>query len=168
MDIISHGLWGGAAFGRKNKRDFFLAFLFGFMPDFFSFGMLFIYRIFLRLGASNPPDAILAPPHLPVPIFVYNLYNITHSLIIFTLVFGIVWFLMKKPFWPILAWGLHILVDIPSHSFDFFPTPFLWPVSDFKINGISWGNPFIFFPNVVLLIIVYGFLYYKKKKQTKN
>ncbi|HRY82375.1 MAG TPA: hypothetical protein P5232_01540 [Candidatus Moranbacteria bacterium] len=167
MDIISHGLWGSAAFGRKNKKTFLIAFLIGLAPDMFSFGILFVYRIILRLGFLPEPSISLAPAHFPVPIFVYSLYNITHSLIIFALFFGAIWLIFKKPFWPILAWGLHILVDIPSHSFDFFPTPFLWPISNFKFDGIGWGNPIIFFPNVILLLAVYGFLFLRKRKKKK-
>jgi hypothetical protein len=45
--------------------------------------------------------------------------------------------------WILAAWGLHILIDIPTHSLALFPTPFLWPVSDFKVNGIGWDNPII-------------------------
>lgn len=40
MDIISHGLWGGIAFGRKNKKDFWQSFAFGVMPDLLAFGVL--------------------------------------------------------------------------------------------------------------------------------
>jgi hypothetical protein len=36
MDVISHGLWGGVAFGRKNKKYFWWSFGFGIMPDLLS------------------------------------------------------------------------------------------------------------------------------------
>lgn len=153
MDIISHGLWGGIAVGRKNKKQFWLSFLFGILPDLFSFGILSAFTI---LGLSSGPDWNNGPPDMNViPSFVSYLYNITHSLIIFALVFGLVWLIRKKPFLPLLAWGLHVLVDIPSHSFKFFPTPFLWPISDFTVNGIGWGQPAVFFPDVILLAVCY-------------
>ena len=95
--------------------------------------------------------------------YVGSMYNITHSFVIFTVVFAIVWFISKRPQYVMLAWPLHILVDIPTHSSTFFPTPFLWPLSDFYINGISWGNWFIFFPNVALLIALYTWFYLTKK-----
>ena len=40
MDIVSHGLWGAIAFGRKSRSSFWLAFLIGLAPDLFSFGIL--------------------------------------------------------------------------------------------------------------------------------
>ncbi len=54
MDIVSHGLWGGAAFGRKNKKSFWVAFLFGVLPDLLAFGPFFIgiQSGRRRLGAS--------------------------------------------------------------------------------------------------------------------
>lgn len=162
MDIISHGLYGGIAFGRKSRKDYIIAFLIGMSPDLFSFGIFTVARI---LGFSK--EINFSGGHMDqslVPYYVNGLYNITHSLIIFAVVFFLTWLFLKKPYWPLGAWFLHILVDIPSHSFSFFPTPFLWPVSDFMVNGIGWGNPIIFFPNVIILILIYAVFFYKKRK----
>jgi len=161
MDIISHGLWGGIAFGRKNPRNYLAAFLIGVSPDIFSFGIFWIARL-LGFGGGIVSVERHPDPSL-IPQYVQSLYNITHSFIIFAFVFFLVWFFLKKPYWPLGAWFLHILIDIPSHSFAFFPTPFLWPVSDFKIDGIGWGNPIIFFPNVIILILLYATFWYRKK-----
>jgi membrane-bound metal-dependent hydrolase YbcI (DUF457 family) len=149
MDVISHGLWGGIAFGRKSKKLYWLAFVFGLMPDALSFG---IFTVASFLGFVSGPDweGGLPDPSI-IPQFVHTLYNITHSLLIFAFVFGLVYLIIKKPFLPLLAWGLHILVDIPTHSYAFFPTPFLWPVSSFMVNGINWGQPIIFYPDIILL-----------------
>lgn len=165
MDIVSHSLWGGVTFGRKNKRNFYLALLFGFLPDMFSFGILWIANI---LGLSQRPDwSQGTPAESLIPDYIHNLYNTTHSLVIFILVFALVWFFRKKPFWPMGAWGLHILIDIPSHSLAFFATPFLWPISNYQFNGIGWGDPIIFFPNVILLIGAYiaWFVFNKTKRE---
>lgn len=153
MDIVSHGLWGGLAFGRKNRNSYLWAFGIGVMPDLLSFG---IYTAGDVLGlVSGPEWGNGLPDPKIIPDFVYTLYNITHSLIIFAVVFGLLWFLKKKIFLPLFAWGLHILLDIPTHSSAFFPTPFLWPLSDFKISGVGWGQPIIFFPNLILLALGY-------------
>ncbi len=166
MDVISHGLWGGAAFGRKNRKKFFLAFGFGIMPDILSFGILLALNI---LGLVNRPNFPYGPPDPnAIPVFVSTLYSITHSLVIFALIFLLVWFARKNPLWELGAWGLHILIDIPSHSSDFFPTPFLWPISDFIINGIRWSNPAIYYPNLILLLVIYLWIWLKKHRQKNN
>ena len=163
MDIISHGLWGGIAFGRKRRSLFWWSFGFGVMPDLFSFG---IFTGMVQLGMASGPDwGNGLPDPAAIPQYIHALYNVTHSLIIFSAVFGLVWLLRKKPFLPLLAWGLHILVDIPTHSTAFFPTPFLWPVSDFSINGINWSRPIILYPELILLSLFYFVWWLSRRKK---
>lgn len=155
MDIFSHGLWGGIAFGRRNRKSFWLSFLFGILPDLLAFGP-FVLLTFL---GYYPPRNWGEPPHAEIlPNYIYSVYNFTHSLVIFAVVFAFIWFLRKRPMWELGAWGLHILVDLPTHTTAFFPTPFLYPIADVKVNGHSWGSPEIFIPNVIALVVIY--IYY--------
>mgnify|MGYP003393056124 CR=1 FL=1 len=161
MDILSHGLYGGVAFGKKSKKDYLIAFLFGVGPDLFSFGLFFVLAILgfyeSPFGKMEPPDPTL------IPRYVHSLYDVTHSLVIYGIFFALLWFLGKKSFAKLtLGWPLHILVDIPTHSSAFFPTPFLWPVSRFYVDGIPWSNPYIFFPNAVVILVLYLYWYFKK------
>lgn len=168
MDIISHGLWGGIAVGRKNIRSYWLAFFFGVMPDLFSFG---IFTIATFLGLSHTPAWQNGEPPSPsaIPQYVFNLYNVTHSMVIFLLIFALVWILHgKRPYWIMLGWGLHVLLDIPTHSYQFFPTPFLWPFSDYRFDGTSWGHPSIFIPDVALLIVVYALFFFHRYRSVKK
>ena len=158
MDIISHGLYGGVAFGRMRRRDYVTAFLFGIGPDLLAFAPLFIINL-VSGGTMGRPSLETIPLH------VFTVYGITHSFVVYAVLFAFLWFLGKKPFAKLtLAWPLHILVDIPTHDFAFFPTPFLWPISDFHINGISWGQPIIFIPNIILLLSLYVYWYIQRRK----
>lgn len=160
MDILSHGLWGGIAFGRKNKRDFWWSFGIGMMPDLLSFGIL---TVATALGLSTRPDWGGHPLDAMIPTYVHSLYNITHSLVIFVTVFAAVCLIRKKPFWPLLAWGLHVMMDIPTHTTEFFATPFLWPLSTVRVSGISWGHPMIMIPDIILLFVLYIWFFIIKK-----
>ena len=158
MDIISHGLYGGVAFGRMRRRDYVTAFLFGIGPDLLAFAPFFIINL-VSGGTMGRPSLETIPPH------VFTVYGITHSFVVYAVFFVFLWFLGKKHFAKLtLAWPLHILVDIPTHDATFFPTPFLWPISDFHINGISWGQPIIFIPNVLLILSLYVYWYMKQRK----
>ncbi len=45
--------------------------------------------------------------------------------------------------WPsraLRAWALHILVDLPTHSRRRWGPRFLWPFSDFAVDGIPWAE----------------------------
>lgn len=162
MDTLSHGLYGGIAFGRKSKVSYWKAFFFGVMPDIFSFGIFTASSI---LGLVSGPDWSGGPPDpSTIPSYVHHLYDVTHSLVVAFSVFGIVWFFTKRPVYEMLAWPLHILVDMPTHSSAFFPTPILWPLSDFTVNGIQWSNPYIFIPNVILLSSLYLYWFIRRRK----
>ena len=46
----------------------------------------------------------------------------------------------RWPSAPAWAWLLHILIDIPTHSRKQWAPQFLWPLSHYSINGISWAE----------------------------
>ena len=164
MDILSHGLYGGIAFGRKSKQSFWWSFFFGMAPDLFSFGL---YTIGTWVGFFDHPDWRLGRHVDPnqIPSFVYTLYNVTHSFIIFLVIFFLIWLILRKPLWVMASWGVHIIFDIPTHSTLFFPTPFLWPISNFHINGRAWNHLDIFLPNVALLIGLYVWFFVIKPRR---
>ena len=165
MDILSHGLWGGVSVGRKSKKSFWTAFTFGVFPDAFAFGLPISHLLFSMI-TGGPADFMRGPEdgYANIPSYVFSLYNISHSLVIFLSIFLIVWAIRKKPMWEMGAWGFHVLLDIFTHSDKFFPTPFLWPLSSYTFDGISWGQPMIFFPNVVLLALLYSSWWYIRRK----
>ena len=168
MDFISHGLWGGVLFGRKDKKTFWTSFFIGIAPDILSFGIFFAM---VALGIVQRPNfGVGSQDPTSFPSIIYTLYDITHSLVIFGAVFLLIWLISKKPFWPLLAWGFHIVLDIFTHSFEFFPTPFLWPISDFKVDAWAWGSWSVFLPNVLALMILYFwfFVYRRREKPAER
>ncbi len=163
MDIISHGLWGGIAFGRR--RHFAIAFLFGMLPDLIAFGPFSIYAQLNGIHFHRQPPLEL------IPSWVFGLYNSGHSLLVALPAYFIVRRVSKGVSLCCLAWPLHILFDIPTHSAGYFPTKFLYPVSDFFINGRSWVSPVVWYPNVIMLIILYSIFIFslvsKRRKQKR-
>lgn len=95
MDIVSHGLWGAITFGRKNRSSFWLAFVIGLAPDLLSFGILWTAA---TIGLEDKPDFSQGTPlESSIPPYVHQLYNVTHSLIVFLVVFLLVWIFLKRP-----------------------------------------------------------------------
>lgn len=161
MDIVSHGLWGGVLFGRSNRRLFFYAILFGILPDLLSFGVFTMARLLGFAGHPSFGDGAW-PSVEAIPAYVHWLYNITHSLFVFMLVLAILWFLARTYMIPFLAYGFAILIDIPTHPAEYFGTPFLWPFSAYRFDGVSWGEPVVFLLNVSLLIFAFVLWYLRK------
>jgi len=173
MDVFSHGLWSAALYRilslppRKSKKIWW-AFFWGVMPDIFSFGIVYLVTVVTRDGFMLP---VFLDEHGPnealVPRYVFILYSITHSLIIFLMIFFVVWVVFRRPFWEMGGWGLHILLDIPTHTSKLFPTPFLWPFSPLKINGTSWGTPEFIATNYFVLAMVYIAIYFLEKRASE-
>ena len=159
MDTLSHALWGKGLFGYRKYRWY--SFLFGALPDLFSFGIYFIHSIFF---SSSP--VMGRPTRSEIPEWVYSLYDIPHSLVIASIIIFIVYKINKEFAFPMLAWPAHIILDFFTHSIEFFPTPILWPISDFKFDGIPWSNPIIFFTNVLLIFLL--FIYRRKSNSLKK
>src|SRR3989344_2923362 len=154
MDIFAHGLWSFAIFSKRS--DVWCAVLFGMMPDLLSFGILFFMNLFTGSLQRGPPALSTLPKWL------FTAYTLTHSLVLFAAVFVLVFLVTKSWYWPLAAWAIHILIDIPTHSTRFFPTPFLWPISNYNFNGISWGTPWFMIINYISLSIVFVLMYFKK------
>jgi membrane-bound metal-dependent hydrolase YbcI (DUF457 family) len=165
MDVVAHGLWGGALFYTRGHRKFFSGLLVGMAPDLLSFGVFHITRPGWLL--SRLAGEISGPPALSIlPAYVFHAYNVTHSLIVWAVVFLLLWRLVKRPPWILGAWLLHILSDIPTHAASYFPTPFLWPFPTPLVNGVSWATPRFLAGNYLCLAAVYGalFFYLRRRK----
>ncbi len=54
---------------------------------------------------------------------------------------GITSIFARRIVFELLGWLLHILIDIPTHSFSYYATRLLWPVSDYRIDGIALWTP---------------------------
>ncbi|MFA5887597.1 MAG: hypothetical protein WC852_02715 [Candidatus Nanoarchaeia archaeon] len=179
MDVFAHALWTGAiiktiSLHLKRKITIWKAVLWGIAPDVFSFGLMTAWMLLSLLFGGTALDfqhfeAMEPAQRDTIPIFqiVSVMYNITHSLFTFVAFFIIFYFLFRKPMWAMLGWLIHILIDIPTHSYQFYPTPFLWPISNWKFNGISWGQKWFMIANYSAIMIAYIALYFWSKR-TKN
>jgi len=187
MDIFAHGLWAGAAFkaannklqksGNLKKLSIKWGIFWGTFPDLFAFIIPLImvaWGIFfggIKIQDLPRPSAIEPAAHDTFPAFrlANLLYNIGHSLIVFFLVFAVVWLIRKRPAWELGGWIFHVLIDIPTHSYKFYPTPLLWPVSQWKfLYGFSWAEPWFIIVNYSAIVAVYLYLWRLRKKTIKK
>lgn len=176
MDTLSHGLWGGliakAANRTQSKVSYGWAMWWGMFPDLIAFGIPFLWLfstiVFTPLSLSDIAGMRnQEPPMFPgsywFSTFAPIVYQYSHSLVLFVALFAIVFFVQRSIPWVLLGWPLHILMDIPFHTAKFYPTPFLWPLSDVKINGTPWSTPWILLGNYAALIILYLIFRYRQR-----
>lgn len=179
MDIFAHTLWANAgarganALAEKSNltkeaiKKFYIipawTAFFGVFPDLFAFTIPFIFRFYTAIFEENSFAKAFGRPEMVeggVPNgfeLAHTLYDYSHSLVIWAVVFLIVWFIFKRPRYELFGWALHILIDIPTHVIAFFPTPFLFPISDYRFPyGIQWSERWFMITNYSLLLIVWG------------
>ncbi len=138
-----------------------LAAFWGVFPDLFAFSIPFAWLILgplfgdsvPRIGPPATGELSPAATHWTVQLAPV-LYNYSHSLFVFFICLAFILIIYKRIPWEIGGWFLHILIDIPTHSFAFYPTPFLWPFSEWKFNGIAWATPWFMILNYASLAII--------------
>jgi len=154
MDIIAHGLWAAAGATAATKSA----------GARIRLGWTVFWAMFPDLLAFGPPVAVglwLRSAHLHHVNFGVQLYPLGHSLITFLLVFAVASLMARRVVLELLGWLSHILIDIFTHSYRYYATRFLWPVSGIRFNGLPWWTPWFWISTYAALAIVYFLLWRK-------
>lgn len=162
MDYLAHGFWSYIFFF-KHKKPWY-AVLAGLIPDTFSWGIYIMYNLFTGLATGRPNLH-------QIPDWVHTLYGISHSLVTSGLVLLALYLyfkVYKKKRYPyfMLAWPIAIVMDLLTHTREFLPTPFLWPISDWHFPGISLGTAAFMITNYILIFTCLGAIWYWKIKNS--
>ena len=158
MDVLAHGLWGGAVFGRRTGSSWTRAFLWGMFPDLMAFGPAIIASLITGDHLSwfrwAPGDAGASW----ITWYSNHAYLVSHSLVVWSVVAAVRWTWQKKFPWAFSAAALHILCDIPLHTLRYFPTPYLWPLPTPLLDGMRWSTPILWLANYVVLTAIYFYM----------
>lgn len=193
MEIFSHALWSAGLVQLANRhlkvkhkhlrlRPIPTA-LWSIFPDLVVFAPVWIFYIWKLLAGAIDYSGI--PRHgdlglVGTDTIISLSYSMSHSLVVFCVVMILVvafyrLFTGRKArssayLWAMLGWAFHILIDVPSHSYQYSPTPVFWPISEWRFyQGIDWGTPIFLFFNYLLMFLLYLFLWYTepRKKRVK-
>ena len=75
------------------------------------------------------------------PRWIETLHHVSHSLPVALAGSAVVRMLYSR--WPrkgLIAWALHIAIDVPTHSCRFWGPRFLWPLSNVAVDGVPWAE----------------------------
>lgn len=190
MDTLAHALWTWLLYKLLAAKTATtingkLAIFWGVFPDLFAFTVQSVLLLGnLALGRINFEDSLYLLTHLKtsdsleerLPVFRLTLllYAIGHSALVFFIIFTLTLIIFRRMQWELVAWLLHIGIDVITHSHKQFYAPaFLWPFSLWTLNGISWNTTWFFLGNYSAIVIAY-FLVRKfvhpneKRKQQKG
>jgi len=155
MDIISHALINNLIFQELPTTERWWAIVFGVAPDLVSFSAV------MRLEFFKKVLFFKKIPHGFIPPAVFRIYRLTHSLVLWSAVFVVIWFLGFKLLaiaW--LGWAAHVLIDIFTHSAKSFPTKIFWPISDWHYSGFTWSSWKFLIAEYVILAVLYLIFYF--------
>jgi len=52
---------------------------------------------------------------------------------------------------PLAGWWSHIVIDVFTHSSEYYPSPVLYPITDRGFDGIAWPTPWFMALNYAAL-----------------
>ncbi len=141
MDILSHGLMGAAAGELGHKRRVLWPFLFGALPDVFQALALYPFVGYVHGRAWLIPEHADWSGFRGAYPLASAIWEAPHSLFFLLLCIVPLVLKLRLPRSCIAAYGLHLLVDVFTHSGEWSAAPF-WPLS-WKLEGYwdPWKAP---------------------------
>ena len=176
MDIVAHTLWAAAGVTLLHRRQALsrrtvVATLgLAALPDVLHLVPIAMWWLFADgTFAALSGYAIAVPgqePGLPpwVQLWSHHLHCVMHSAPVAGLVTLIVW-LARRAFWiPLLGWWSHIVIDVFTHSADYYAVPVLYPFTERGFDGIAWTTPWFMALNYATLAMVGGCLVLSRRR----
>lgn len=163
MDILAHALWAGAGIHLARRRIaatrpmVAAGVAMAVLPD--------VVQALPVLGWALLGDGSLAAlvayvfaapgsePAMPAMVgwLSHHLHCVTHSAVVAGAVT-----LLARPLWrtagaALLGWWSHIVIDVFTHSAEFYAVPVFYPITMRGFDGIAWNEPWFMAANYAAL-----------------
>ena len=180
MDVVAHGLWAGVGVALLARRlsispataatTIGLAVL----PDLLQMLPVIGWWWF---GPGTAADArafaVALPGHEPtlpaaVRLVSHHLHCSAHSALVAGVVTLLVWRWRGSLWVPLLGWWSHILIDVPTHSADYYASPVLYPITQRGFDGIAWNTPWFMVLNYAALCIAGLWLLARSRRRRRE
>jgi hypothetical protein len=163
MDVIAHGLWVGiglAAVARKRpicRRIAIATVVMAVAPDLLQLLPVLAAAISAKGGFKLLVDYASAlpgfEPELPswVATLTHHLHCVMHSAIVAAAISLLAFVGRRTWCLPLVGWWSHIVIDVFTHSNDFYPAPVLYPFTYRGLDGIAWNQPWFMAANYLAM-----------------
>lgn len=180
MDILAHSLWAGAGLAVAARYrpistplstpTVVATVVLAALPDVLH--MLPIVAWWLwgdGTLATIRAYAIAVPGQEPVvpamvEVLSHHLHCIMHSALVCSAVSAVVWAVRRAWWIPLWGWWSHIVIDVFTHSADYYPSPVFYPITQRGFHGVAWNEPWFMALNYAALVGVGIWLLLKRKK----
>jgi hypothetical protein len=89
-----------------------------------------------------------------VTLLSHHLHCIAHSAVVAGAVMLVLWVALRSVWIPLLGWWSHIMIDVFTHSAEYYPSPALYPITERGFDGLAWNTPGFLLLNYVALAAV--------------
>jgi hypothetical protein len=102
----------------------------------------------------------LLPPL--VALLSHHLHCVLHSAVVAALVTLACWACTRSLWLPLLGWWSHIVIDVFTHSKDFYPSPIFYPFTQWGFDGLAWNRPWFLIANHGAIVLVVAWLLWRR------
>ena len=100
--------------------------------------------------------AIAVPGQIPwipslIVLWSQHLHCVLHSAVVAGSVTLLLWTIRQALWVPMFGWWSHIVIDVFTHSADYYPSPVLYPVTQRGFDGLAWNTPWFLVLNYAAL-----------------
>jgi hypothetical protein len=174
MDILSHALWAGAALvalaprQRPRRKLVTWTVALAVLPDLMHALPVSAWALWHAslsdwwLYATASPGQEPPMPDM-VRMVAHHLHCTFHSGIVAAVVTGLVWAWWRTFWLPLLGWWSHIVIDVFTHSAEYFPSPVIYPLSYWGFDGIAWNEPGFLVLNYAALAVAWWWLLLRRR-----
>ena len=99
--------------------------------------------------------------------FSHHLHCILHSAVVAAAVTLALRVVLGRWWLPLLGWWSHIVIDVFTHSADFYPSPVLYPLTYQGFDGIAWNRPDFQWLNYSALVAVTLWLLWRWRRSLR-
>ena len=176
MDIVAHTLWaaaGAVVIHRRrplSRATAMIALALAAVPDVIHLLPLAGWWLFgdgsfaaLRAYAVAVPGQEPVLPQL-VGLLSHHLHCVMHSAPIAAVTTLALWAVLRTLWIPLLGWWSHIVIDVFTHSADYYAVPVLYPFSYRGFDGIAWITPWFMALNYAALATVGAWLLMSRRR----
>lgn len=180
MDILAHALWVGTGVSMARRRwivptrTLIAAVVLAALPDVFHLLPIAGWWIFgdgsvqaLWAYAVAVPGQEPALPAM-VEFWSHHLHCVAHSVIIAGVITLLSWALRRSLWVPLLGWWSHIIIDVFTHSADYYPSPVFYPITEHGFDGLAWNTQWFMLVNYGVLLAVGMLLWRAQKSRCKR
>lgn len=166
MDILAHALWAGAGvalLARRRalpRRMAVATVAMAAIPDVMQMLPLLVwwllgtgtYEAVQAFAAALPGQEPLLPPL--VLSLSHHLHCVLHSGVVAAVVSVLVWRWAPQLGVALAGWWSHILIDVFTHSADYYASPVFYPLTQRGFDGLAWNTPWFMVANYTALALV--------------